>query len=60
VEVEPGTVPRFSSPKELFREPVQSFDVTPDGQHFVALRAADDAENRPLTLITDWRQSSQR
>lgn len=26
----------------------------PDGQHFVALRSADDDQNRPLTLVTNW------
>ncbi len=52
VDVEPGAVPRFSTPRELFREPIESFDAAPDGQHFVALRSADTAVNRPLTLIT--------
>ena len=37
VDVEPGAVPRFSAPRELFREPIESFDAAPDGQHFVAL-----------------------
>ena len=56
VDVEPGAVPRFSTPRELFREPIESFDAAPDGQHFVALRSADTAVNRPLTLITNWPQ----
>ena len=56
VDVEPGEVPRFSAPRELFREPIESFDVTPDGQHFVALRSADSDVNRPLTLVTNWPQ----
>ena len=56
VDVEPGAVPHFSAPRELFREPIESFDAAPDGQHFVALRSADTAVNRPLTLVTSWPQ----
>jgi Tol biopolymer transport system component len=56
VDVEPGAVPRFSTPRELFREPIENFDAAPDGQHFVALRSADTAAHRPLTLITNWPQ----
>ncbi len=54
VDVQPGEVPRFSAPRELFREPIESFDAAPDGQHFVALRSADSDANRPLTLLTNW------
>jgi Tol biopolymer transport system component len=55
VEVTPGAVPRFSAPRELFRqEPFESYDVTPDGQRLVALRSADSDSNRPLTLVTSW------
>jgi serine/threonine-protein kinase len=54
VDVEPGAVPRFSAPRELFRQPIEDFDVAPDGQRFVALRTADADLNRPLTLITSW------
>ena len=56
VSVESGAVPHFSAPRELFREPIESFDAAPDGQHFVVLRAADTAGNRPLTLVTSWPQ----
>jgi serine/threonine protein kinase len=52
--VEPGEVPRFSSPRELFRQPIEGFDVTPDGQRFVALRRSDSDLDRPLTLISGW------
>ena len=54
VEVEPGPVPRFSAARELFRQPIDDFDVTPDGQRFVALRPSDSDLNRPLTLVTHW------
>ena len=55
VEVTPGAVPRFSAPRELFRqEPFESYDVTPDGQRLVALRSADSDRDRPLTLVTSW------
>ena len=54
VEVEPGLVPHFSPPRELFRQPIESFDAAPDGEHFVALRSADSDENQPLTLVTNW------
>ncbi len=56
VSVESGPVPHFSAPRELFREPIESFDAAPDGQHFVALRSADTDGNRPLTLVTNWPQ----
>jgi hypothetical protein len=54
VDIEPGDVPRFSSPRELFRHPIEGFDVGPDGQRFLALLAADADTERPLTLITNW------
>ncbi len=56
VEVEPGEVPRFSAPRELFRHAIQDFDVSPDGQRIVALRPADSDVGRPLTLISNWTQ----
>ena len=54
VEVEPGVVPRFSTPREMFRHPVENFDVTPDGQCVVGLRRADGDVSKPLTLISNW------
>ncbi len=54
VEVVPGDVPRFSPPREVFRQAIESFDVSPDGQTFVALRPSDSDLNRPLTLVTHW------
>ncbi len=57
VEVEPGDVPRFSAPRELFRHPIEDFDVTPDGQRVVGLRPADSDVSKPLTLISNWAQS---
>ena len=54
VEVAPGAVPRFSAPRELFRQAIDDFDVSPDGQRFVALRPSDSDLDRPLTLITNW------
>ncbi len=54
VEVVPGDVPRFSAPREVFRQAIDSFDVSPDGQTFVALRPSDNDLNRPLTLVTGW------
>ncbi len=54
VEVIPGPAPRFSAPRELFRQPIESFDVTPDGQRLVGLRPADADVTKPLTLVTRW------
>jgi len=56
VEVEPGDAPRFSAPRELFRHPIETFDVTPDGQRFVGRRPADGDASKPLTLIENWTQ----
>ncbi len=54
VEVEPGEVPRFSAPRELFRHPIEDFDVTPDGQRVVGRRPGDSDVSKPLTLISNW------
>jgi len=54
VEVEPGEVPRFSAPRELFRHAVENFDVAPDGQRIVGLRPADGDVSKPLTVISSW------
>ena len=54
VDVEPGDAPRFSAPRELFRQTMDSFDVAPDGQHIIAKRAADSEVTSPLTLISNW------
>ena len=56
VEVEPGAVPRFSMPRELFRAALDSFDVAPDGRQIVGLRPADSDVSKPLTLISNWTQ----
>jgi Tol biopolymer transport system component len=60
VDVTPGDVPRFSQPRELFRQAIQSFDVTPDGKTFVVLRPSDSDLERPLMLMTDWRSRLDR
>jgi Tol biopolymer transport system component len=54
VDVEPGDVPRFSAPHELFRVPAENYDVSPDGQRFVTATFAASATDKPLTLITHW------
>ena len=56
VEVEPGEVPRFSPPRELFRQPIESFDVTPDGQTLRRAAPRRQRPDRPLTLVTGWTQ----
>jgi Tol biopolymer transport system component len=56
VDVEPGPAPRFSAPREMFRHPMENFDVTPDGQRIVALRPADSDLAKPLVVVTNWRQ----
>ena len=56
VQVEPGVVPRFSAPRELFRHPTDNFDVTPDGQRIVALHTADSDVGKPLVILTNWRR----
>jgi Tol biopolymer transport system component/tRNA A-37 threonylcarbamoyl transferase component Bud32 len=54
VEVERGAVPRFSAPRELFRYPIESFDVTPDGERIAGQRSADGEVGKPLTVIANW------
>ncbi len=56
VDVEPGEVPRFSPPRELFRLPADSFDVAPDGQRFAVSSFTDGGADKPLTLVTGWTQ----
>jgi hypothetical protein len=54
VQVELGDVPRYSSPRELFRARIEAFDATPDGERFVGLRPADSDLSKPLSLISNW------
>jgi len=56
VEVESGDVPRFSAPRELLRQTIESYDVTPDGQRIVVLRPSDGDVAKPLTILTNWTQ----
>ncbi len=56
VAVEPGPAPRFGPPRELFRHAMANFDVTPDGQRIVALHPADSDIDKPLIVLTNWRQ----
>jgi Tol biopolymer transport system component len=56
VDVEPGEIPRFSAPRELFRQPIERFEVSADGREFIALRTADSDVNKPLTLVSGWTQ----
>ena len=56
----------FGIPRALFTIPVAlgtagdiapytySYDVTPDGQRFLALAATADAESPPMTVILNW------
>jgi Tol biopolymer transport system component len=60
VDVEPGEVPRFSAPRELFRFPADSFDVSPDGQRFAVSSFTDGGVDRPLTIVTGWTQRMTR
>jgi Tol biopolymer transport system component len=53
VAVEPGEVPSFATPVELFRRVLGGYDVTPDGERFVGLVLASGGD-APLTLVTDW------
>ncbi|MCL4819656.1 MAG: serine/threonine-protein kinase [Vicinamibacteria bacterium] len=53
VDVTPGAVPGFSTPRELFRFPAETFDVAPDGQRFAVSSIAEG--NRPLVVVRDWR-----
>ncbi|HSE64965.1 MAG TPA: protein kinase [Thermoanaerobaculia bacterium] len=56
VEVEPGAVPRFSAPREIFRFPADGYEVAPDGQRFVVATLGEGDPDKPLTLITSWPQ----
>jgi Tol biopolymer transport system component len=60
VLVEPGDVPHFSAPRELFRQPIEEFGVTPDGQRFVGLRPSAGNESNPMTLISNWTRLIQK
>jgi dipeptidyl aminopeptidase/acylaminoacyl peptidase len=56
VDVEPGAVPRFGTPRELFRFPVDGYEVAPDGQKFVLASLGGADPSKPMTLITRWPQ----
>jgi Tol biopolymer transport system component len=54
VDVEPGTVPRFGTPRELFRFPADGYEVAPDGQRFVVASVGGGDPDKPLSLLTNW------
>jgi len=54
VDVEPGAVPRFGAARELFRHPLENFDVTPDGKRVVVLHPADSDLDKPLIVLANW------
>ena len=56
VDVQPGAVPQFSPPRELFRFPADSYEVAPDGQRFVVASVGGGDPDKPLSLITNWPQ----
>jgi len=56
VDVEPGAVPRFGTPRELFRFPADGFEVAPDGQKFVVASLGGGDPDKPMTLLTGWPQ----
>ena len=56
VDVEPGAVPRFGTPRELFRFPADGFEVAPDGQKFVVASLGGGDPDKPLSLVTNWPQ----
>ena len=56
VDVEPGAVPRFGTPRELFRFPMDGYEVAPDGQKFVLARLGGGDPEKPMTVIIGWPQ----
>ncbi len=51
----------FGSPRQLFRKrylrdslPVQKFDVTPDGKHFVVVEPVEDGPPQKIHLVENW------
>ncbi len=56
VDVEPGTVPRFGTPRELFRFPIDGYEVAPDGQKFVLASLGGGDPAKPMTVISGWPQ----
>jgi Tol biopolymer transport system component len=63
VDVVPGAVPRYATPRPLFQTHVKylwqdtrnHYDVTPDGQRFLLLVPHDDPRSAAYTLIFNWR-----
>ena len=54
VDVEPGAVPRFGTPRELFRFPADGYEVAPDGQKFVVSSLGGGDPDKPMSVITGW------
>ncbi|MGB9457706.1 MAG: hypothetical protein WCB12_16770 [Bryobacteraceae bacterium] len=47
--------PRSGAPRKLFDAPgATSFDVTPDGRHFLVAETLGEGTNRPIILIQNW------
>jgi hypothetical protein len=58
---EHGTpVPLFAATVPQTRNPDYLYDVTPDGQRFIIVEPAQQAETIPLTLMTNWRAALKR
>ncbi len=57
VTVDPASG-QLGTPTELFRGDFEtdanSYDVTPDGEHFLMLRRATAAEPRQVIIVTNW------
>ena len=57
----------FGTPTSLFTLPLTRgendpypYDVMPDGQRFLALVPASDAETPPLTVIFNWQEEKKQ
>ena len=48
-----GAAPRFGTPAPLFNIGI-SYDVSADGQRFLALTPVDEREASPMTVVSNW------
>ncbi len=57
VAVKGGAKVEFGTPAPLFRIDSivnDSFDVTADGQRFIAISSAAQAQTAPFTVVVNW------
>jgi Tol biopolymer transport system component len=63
VDIETSPTFRAGRPKPLIEGPYSSYDITPDGQHFLVIKApapAPEASGGQVTMVFNWFEELRR